>query len=576
MNANEKVVLDFKNRRKIVLSLFFLAAITLIWGAIDLQINEPVDLKKRADLRSLRLKEIATDRGIIFDRNKEPLAVSIPHYALEINPSKLVQNRENWTLIAEVIGWSPKKLEKIILAKRHRKGIPLTRELSEGQKQILSNYRIDGVYFTEYTKRHYPTAGVAAHLIGFTDRDDQGQEGIEKLFNASLQGLPGERRILQDARKQVVKNLEIIRPVEPGQDLYLTIHSGVQYAAYRALERAVIEHKASSGSVVVMDPNNGDVLALTNYPSFNPNRSSEKKAHLYRNRAVTDKFEPGSTMKPFTIAMALEAGNYTPDTMVDTSPGFMAVGRHFVKDAKNYGRLSLTGILRDSSNVGATKLALAHSPELMWNILSVTGFGEKTGLRLNGEARGDLKPYLDWKPFVHATHSFGYGMTATAVQLARAYSVFANGGWLVSLGATKVSSRLPRSRVIKESTAQAILSMLTIAVVDGTGKNADVRGFSVAGKTGTARKLFDGKYSSKAHMALFAGIIPAHAPRLVAVVVIDHPRSKKYTGGQVAAPVFSEIMYEATRLLNIRPGNEQKKTRSEKFATIQDTFRSSF
>ncbi len=308
MSLQRKVTLDFRNRRKVTLALFFIMSLILIWGAIDLQINEPVDLKKRADSRSLRIKEIPTDRGIIFDKNKDPLAVSVPHYALEVDPRKLINNEEYQNRIATILDWDPEKLQKMISAKKHRKGIPLTRKLTTEQKKALSDLGIDGVYFTEYSKRHYPTANVTAHLIGFTDRDDRGQEGIEKLYDTTLQGVVGERRVLQDARRQVVKSLQIIKPVEPGKDLYLTIHAGVQYAAYRALEKAVIKNQASSGSVVVMNPNNGNILALTNYPSFNPNISSEKQAHLYRNRAVTDKFEPGSTLKPFTIAMALEGG----------------------------------------------------------------------------------------------------------------------------------------------------------------------------------------------------------------------------------------------------------------------------
>ena len=417
---------------------------------------------------------------------------------------------------------------------------------------------------------------MTAHLIGFTDRDDRGQEGIEKLYNATLQGVAGERRVLQDARRQVVKSLQTIKPVEPGKDLYLTIHAGVQYAAYRALEKAVIKNQASSGSVVVMNPNNGNILALTNYPSFNPNISSEKQAHLYRNRAVTDKFEPGSTLKPFTIAMALEGGRYAPETTVDTSPGAIAIGKSKVQDFRDYGILSLTGILRHSSNVGSTKLAFDHSPEAMWNILWAVGLGEKTGLKLNGEARGDLTSHVKWHPFEHATHSFGYGMTVTTVQLARAYSVIANGGWLVSLDVVRGGPSFPRVRAIKESTARSVLDMLVVAVNEGTGKNARVQGFNVAGKTGTARKLLDGEYTSKAHMALFAGIIPADAPQLVSVVVIDEPRGEHYTGGQVAAPVFSEIMNEATRLLNIEPGTSIGQPVIENFATIRSPLGSAF
>jgi cell division protein FtsI (penicillin-binding protein 3) len=569
VNFHRKVSRDFRNRQKVVLALFFSMSLVLIWGAIDLQINEPVDLKKRADSRSLRLKEIPTDRGIIFDKNKDPLAVSVPHYALEVDPRKLINDEVNQNKIARILDWDRKKLQQIIFTKKNKKGIPLTRKLSEEQRKALSDLGIDGLYFTEYSKRHYPTSNVTAHLIGFTDRDDRGQEGVEKLYNTTLRGVAGERRVLQDARRQVVKSLQIIKPVEPGRDLYLTIHAGVQYAAYRALEKAVTNNQATSGSVVVMNPNNGDVLALTNYPSFNPNISSEKQAHLYRNRAVTDKFEPGSTLKPFTIAMALEAARYAPDSIIDTSPGAIQIGRNKVQDPKDYGILNLTGILKHSSNVGSTKIAFDHPPQAMWNILWAVGFGEKTGLKLNGEARGDLISHVNWHPFDHAIHSFGYGMTVTAVQLARAYSVIANGGELVSLRIAQGSPSFPTVRAIKKTTAQSILSMLTVAVNEGTGKNARVQGFSVAGKTGTARKLLDGEYTSKAHMALFAGIIPADAPRLVGIVVIDEPHGEQYTGGQVAAPVFSEIMNEATRLLNIQPGSGDNRSAIENFATIR-------
>ena len=542
-----------KYRRYLVLGIFFFTASTLIFGAIRLQIDEPVDLAQRAESRSEKLQEISTDRGIIFDRNHKLLAVSVPHHSLQINPSQLLHTKEHWADIAKVIDWPVIKLEKFINAKNARKGEMLQRMLSDQQIEVFRKLDINGVDLMPFQKRHYPLGRPVSQLVGFTDRNDNGQEGIEKAFNQMLAGKTGKSKILHDAKGNTVKTLHVIDAVTPGEDLRLSIDSGVQYAAYRALEKAVIRENADGGSAVVMNPHNGEILAIVSYPSFNPNESSEKKAGLYRNRAVTDAFEPGSTLKPFTIAMALQSGQFLPDTEIDTSPGYFDLGEDRVSDPVNRGLLSLSSVLTQSSNVGSAKIAMALPYGDLWDILESVGLGNKSGLTLGGESSGKLSFHSTWEPIEHATHAYGYGMQVTLVQLARAYSVFANGGWLLPLTLTLDNSLFDKTRVLKDDVAMNIREMLAKVVSEGSGKRAKVEGYSVAGKTGTVRKFHNGAYSSERHLALFAGMAPAINPQLVAVVMIDRPKNKDQYGGQVAAPVFSEIIYESTRILGIPP-----------------------
>jgi cell division protein FtsI (penicillin-binding protein 3) len=558
-----------KGRRFLVCGLFLTAASTLIFGAIRLQIAEPVDLAQRAESRSEKLQEIKTDRGIIFDRNNELLAVSVPHYLLQINPSQLLHAKENWADIAKEIDWPVIRLEKFIIERSVRKGVTLKRELSAQQVDTFRRLNISGVDLMPFQKRHYPLGAPVSQLVGFTDRNDSGQEGMEKAFNQILEGKAGKRKVLQDAKGNIVKTLHIIGAVTSGEDLRLSIDSGVQYAAYRALEKAVIRENADGGSAVVMDPHNGEVLAIVSYPSFDPNKSNEKKPSLFRNRAVTDAFEPGSTLKPFTIAMALESGHFLPDTKIDTSPGYFYLGSDRVSDPVNRGLLSLSAVLTESSNVGSAKIAMTLPYGDLWDILKSVGLGSKSGLPLGGESSGKLSPHSTWEPIEHATHSYGYGLQVTLVQLARAYSVFANGGWLLPLTLTTDNALPERTRVLGEGIAMHIREMLERVVSEGSGKKAKVHGYSVGGKTGTVRKVYNEVYSSEQHLALFAGMAPAINPRLVAVVMIDRPRNKAQHGGEVAAPVFSEIIYEATRILGIPPdASGNPKSPSPKFADI--------
>jgi cell division protein FtsI (penicillin-binding protein 3) len=550
-----------KKRRYLVWALFFTAASTLIFGAILLQIDEPVDLAQRAESRSEKIEEIQTDRGNIFDRNNELIAVSLPHYELLINPSRLFHTKENWTDIAKVLNRPVSELERVIRENSARKGVilkarkgaDLQRELSPQNVEVFRGLLIGGAHLMPFQKRHYPLGPSVSQLAGFTSRNNRGQEGIEKAFDSILAGKAGNRRVLQDAKGRIVKTLNVIDAVIPGEDLRLSIDSGVQYAAYRALEKAVIRENADAGSAVVMDPHNGEILAIVSYPSYNPNNSNEKNGSFFRNRAVTDAFEPGSTLKPFTIAMALKSGHFLTDATIDTSPGYFYVGSDRVSDPFDRGILSLSGVLTESSNVGSAKIAMTLPYNDLWDILKSVGLGNKSGLPLGGESSGKLSPHSTWEPIEHATHSYGYGMQVTLVQLARAYSVFANGGWLLPLTLTTNNALSDRKRVLEEEIALHIREMLERVVLEGGGKLAKVNGYSVGGKTGTVRKFYNGAYSNERHLALFAGMTPAINPKLVAVVMIDRPKGKAQYGGQVAAPVFSEIMYEATRILGIPP-----------------------
>ena len=416
--------------------------------------------------------------------------------------------------------------------------------------------KIPGINTGEEYKRYYPLGEVASHLIGFTNIDDEGQEGIELAFDDWLRGDPGRKRVLKDLYGSIVKDIENIKQSVSGQALALALDQRLQYLAYRELKTAVLNHKARGGMLLLLGVSTGEVLALAVQPPFNPNNRADINNSHYRNRVVTDVFEPGSTMKPFTIAAALMSGMYQPETMVDTAPGRLSVGRHSISDINNYGTLSISDVIRKSSNVGATKVALSLGPEPIWKLHHNVGFGSPTMSGYPGEVTGTLTDFGGWSEIDLATVSYGYGISVTAMQLAQAYSVIATGGLLYPISFQKVSVPSEPRRVMPEAVAFEVNRMMRSVIgAGGSGRRAAVEGYHVAGKTGTVHKVSGSGYEEDRYVALFAGFAPATEPRLVLVVVIDDPGAGQYFGGQVAAPVFSSVMHGALRILNIPPDN---------------------
>jgi len=426
----------------------------------------------------------------------------------------------------------------------------------EAEQVLALNYA--GVYAQREYRRFYPAGDVVSHVVGVTDLDDNGQEGMELAYNNSLKGQMGEKRVLKDLSGRTIKDVQLIKSAEPGQSLQLSIDMRIQYLAYTQLKAAINEFKAKAGSVVVLDSNTGEVLAMVNQPSYNPNNRNDLSTDSLRNRAVTDVFEPGSTVKPFTMAVAIGSGKYTPHTMIDTNPGTIMVGDKLLKDHHNNGVIDLTQILARSSQVGTTKIALTLPGDDIRSMLHRVGFGQATGISFPGESVGVLPSYRRWAPIVQATMSFGHGVSVTPLQLAQAYSVFANGGIKKPVSLLRLDANaeqtLPTETAMSPNVAHQLVTMMeSVTEAGGTATTARVAAYRISGKTGTAHKAEDGGYSEDKYIAVFAGMAPATRPRFVTIVVIDEPSGTKYYGGEVAAPVFSEVMSTALRLYGVPP-----------------------
>ena len=522
----------------------------------QLQLVDHEFLQGQADARHLRVVEVPAHRGMMTDRNGEPLAISTPVQSVWANPKELVAAPADLRGLARLLKLKPEQLQRLLGQRKSREFVYLRRHLSPDLADQVMALGIPGLYLQQEYRRYYPAGEVAAHLVGFSNVDDQGQEGLELAFDDWLSGEPGAKRVVKDGRRHIIENVENIRSARPGKALVLSIDRRIQYLAYRELKAAVRQHRARSGSMVVLDNRTGEVLAMVNQPAFNPNNRKRLKPDKMRNRALTDVFEPGSTMKPFVIAAALESGDYRPASRIDTSPGLVQVGVHTIRDKHDYGRLDLTGVLRKSSNVGASKIALALEPEDFWTGLSDAGFGVVTESGFPGEASGYLADFHRWRDIERATLAYGYGLSVTGMQLAQAYSVLANDGYRVPITLLKrdADSELERQAAFSPMVARAVRKMMeSVVAADGTAPLAAVNGYRVAGKTGTAHKSEAGGYAEKRYLSVFAGMAPASDPRLVAVVVINEPSNGEYYGGKVAAPVFSRVMAGALRLLNIPP-----------------------
>jgi len=542
-------------RTTLLLAGFALGAFALEGRILYLQLVNKEFLTEQANDRHLRTVQISAHRGTLTDRYGEPLAVSTPVDTVWANPQELKPALARLPELAAVLDQDTEWLERRITSNLGREFVFLQRHLKPAKAEQVMQLGLPGVGTVREYQRFYPAGEVTGHVVGFTDVDDQGQEGLEAAFDHWLKGENGSKRVLQDRLGRVIGDVELLSHARPGKDLRTSIDLRLQYLAYRELKRAVTDSHARSGSVVVLDPNTGEVLAMVNQPSYNPNDRSQYHAELYRNRAVTDMFEPGSSFKPLVLAAALESGSFSPRTMIDTSPGSLSINnRKITEDEHNLGRVDLTTVLALSSNVGAARVGLTMEPQTIWKMLTGFGIGRLTDSTYPGESAGVLNDPQHWRTIGQATLSYGYGVAVTTLQLARAYSAIAANGTLRPVSMLAVDEPPAGERVISANTAQELIGMLEAVVAPpGTGRRAAVRNYHIAGKTGTTQKYGVGGYTAERHGAIFAGIAPASAPRLVVVVMIDEPQSQSYYAADVAAPVFANIVSGALRVMAVPP-----------------------
>lgn len=548
-------------RLLVVVGIVFAVAAVMLWRAVDLHVMNKDFLQSQGNARYMRTMPVAAHRGVITDRHGDPLAVSTPVDSVWINPAEFMTARASWGKVTNLLSLNKEKVERLVLQRAKREFVYLKRHIRPDLAEKVAALNIAGVYLQREYRRYYPTGEVAAHVLGFTNVDDAGQEGLELAYNDWLRGESGRKMVMKDRLGRTIKHVESIQAAQPGKDLTLSIDRRLQYLAYRELKRAVLQYKAKSASAVILDTKTGEVLAMVNQPSFNPNNRSKLNSYRLRNRAVTDVFEPGSTIKPFTVAAALESGRFKPGSVVNTSPGYFHIGKYVVQDIKNYGRINLSTIMAKSSNVGASKLALAISAKDLTEVHSRLGFGFTTGSGFPGEVAGILNMPNEKQLVEKATLSYGYGLSVTPLQLARSYAAIANDGVMPAVSFTRIDEPEQEIKVLSENHAKQIRKMLeTVVSKNGTGYQAAVSGYRIAGKTGTVKKASAGGYSDDRYVAVFAGMAPASNPRLAMVVTINEPKGDVYYGGKVAAPVFSKVMSGALRLMDIAPDNISNKS----------------
>ncbi len=551
---------DYRWRYWLVYAGLAACAIALLVRGVYLQVIDQRFLEKQGDARIMRVAKLSANRGMILDRNGEPLAVSTPVDTVWADPRKLAQVPQEFPRLAKALDRDPQWLARRVTSSLDREFIYLVRHMRPQDAAKVKSLGIPGVDTLREYRRYYPAGEVTGHLLGFTNVDDVGQEGLELAFDQWLGGQPGAKRVIRDQLGRTIEDIELIKPPRPGQDLRTSIDLRIQYLAYRELKAAVQANRARGGSVVVLDVQTGEVVAMVNQPAFNPNDREQYAASRYRNRATNDFFEPGSSIKPFIVAAGMEGGRYDADTLIDTSPGMFRVGIKTVKDKHNLGTIDVTTVLAKSSNVGVAKIALSLKPAQMWSVLDRLGFGRVTGSGFPGESAGILTSPDHWRPIGQATMSYGYGLSVTPLQLAQAYAVLGAGGIRRPVSLRQLEAPPPGERVIDETVANELVRMMEAVVSDaGTARRAAIMGYRVSGKTGTSWKASDtGGYSTNKYMAVFGGVVPASKPRLAAVVVIDEPSGGKFYGGEVAAPVFSAVMSGALRLLAAPPDDLQR------------------
>lgn len=556
--SNESnAVNDFSGRRKIVVVFIMACMMALVGRAVDLQVLNKQFLKEQGDMRHVSDVSVPAYRGMIKDRNGAPLAISTPVESIWMNPQEVDPTKESeFRQIEKWLNLPAGKINDLLGVDIHRQFAYIARQVSPIVADQIKALKLTGIYFEREFKRFYPAGEVSAHLIGFTDIDDVGQVGLELGYEKSLKGISGSKRVIRDGKRRIIEDVENIKEPVDGKNLELSIDQRIQYLAYRELQLAVNQHRAKSAALVVLEAKTGEILAAVNQPSYNPNSRKSLKEILYRNRSITDVFEPGSTVKPFVVAAALD-GRYVKQDEVFETHGFYEVGGHVVKDVHNYGTLDLTGVLKKSSNVAVSQMALRMPPEYFWGVYHKLGFGVAAGSGFPGEASGTLLDYQSWHEFDRATLSFGYGLNASALQLARAYTALADDGILHSVSLLRRDEDLDQQRVFSAKTAKRVRTMLeSVMMKDGTAYEGRVDGYSAAGKTGTVKKAGAGGYVENSYFSVFAGMAPAKNPRLIIVVMIDEPSAGQYYGGLVSAPVFSKVMAGALRILEVAPDQE--------------------
>jgi len=546
-------------RRWSVAFVFMSLTTALLAKTLDMQILRSEFFQKQGDARQLRTVSISAHRGDIVDRNGEPFAVSAPVNSIWVNPQVAKDNLSELVKVADLLSLDIVSLKEKIKRNASREFLYLKRHASPELADEVMAMQVPGVALQNEYRRYYPSGEVAAHVVGFSDIDDNGQEGIELAFDDWLKGQPGKKRVIRDRLGRAFDDVERIRSAEPGKTIKLSLDKRLQYLTYRTLKAAVLKHNAVAGSAVVLDVRTGDVLAMVNQPSFNVNDRRQMQPQATRNRAVTDVFEPGSTMKPFTIAAALESGRWKPYYKVETAPGYMKVKGNTIRDSRNYGDLDVGGVLEKSSNVGISKIALAMDADQQWDMYQNLGLGASTGSGFPGEVSGQLSLNAMNNDFERASMAFGYGVSVTPLQLAHAYSAIAANGVLRPVNflydeKRQSNENVEGQRVMSEETARAVRKMMQRVVSNkGTGERASVANYSVAGKTGTVHKFIAGGYAEDRYISIFAGMAPVENPELVMVVMVDEPRNGEHYGGLVAAPVFSRVVSGAMRLLDIPP-----------------------
>ncbi len=545
-------------RSRLLLVLLCMLFLGLAARAAYLQGVRHDFLQQKGEARYGRVIELPANRGIVYDRNGEALAISTPMESVWASPPDANLSATQVAKLAKILHVDKKEIEEN-LDDKDRGFVYLKRQVSPELATAVTALNIPGVFLRREYKRFYPAGEVMAHVLGFTGIDDTGQEGLELAFQSSLAGSPGKKRVIKDRAGHTVEDVESIRLPQDGKSLTLSLDSRIQYLAYRELRDSVQANRAKAGSIVVLDVRTGEIVALASMPDYNPNNRLGIKPAQMRNRPAIDMFEPGSTLKPFTVAAAIEAGKISPNTVISTAPGSLTVGDRTIHDAHPQGDLTVAQVIQKSSNVGSAKIALSLPAEKMWDMFNSVGFGAAPHSGIPGESSGRVRPYKTWRPIEQATMSYGHGISVSLLQLARAYTAFATGGEIRPVTLLKMEGDAVGERIISERTAKAVAAMLEMAVQPGgTAPKAQVPGYRVAGKTGTAHKQIAGHYAGNVYVSSFVGFAPASSPRFVIAVMIDEPSAGQYYGGAVAAPVFSKVMGGALRSYGIVPDSPPK------------------
>ncbi|SBS33082.1 Peptidoglycan synthase FtsI precursor [Marinomonas aquimarina] len=570
MNTNERSFSPSRWRLYLVYSIAFILFAVAAGRLFYLTVLDKEFLQNQGEMRAVRTESIPATRGMILDRNGEPLAVSTPTWTVIANPrdlwglsedpvnlAKPIGERkipeQEIARLAEAMGVGSALLKERFEINRNKGFMYLKRQIPPHEAEAILDADVVGVSKIKEYKRFYPAGEVTSQVVGFTNIDDKGQEGLELAYDQALQGKPGKFSYMKDLKGNIIRTLGQEVPEQAGENIELSIDMRLQYLAYRELKAVVTEQRASSASAVILDVRTGEILAMVNQPSFNPNDRSDLEPEELRNRAVIDLFEPGSTMKPFSVTAAMRSGQYNTESIIDTNPGYLRFGRYTIRDFRNYGEIDLETVLVKSSNVATSRIALSLPQDTIWNMFYELGIGSPVGLGFPGETTGKLPMHPKWHPSEIATLSYGYGLAVSTLQLAQAYMVLANHGYKVPVTLFKQDIPPQGEQVIPADIARDVVHMLQAVVTEGSGKKAQIPGYNVAGKTGTVHKVGEGGYAYDQYISLFAGVVPATNPRLAMVVMVNDPKGRKYYGGEVSAPVFSRVMEGALTTLNIPP-----------------------